>query len=560
MFTTMTSTPARPTNPAGARRRRLALAFLIATSCLALTAACGGGDDDSTPTPASTLTASSPPPSSPVSGAGIIDLAQTPPLTTIWGADTGDYLNDLPALDTGDVNGDGRDDLLIGARFGDGPDNARQDAGDVYLILGREDLPGQIDLASDEAGVTVYGATANDQLGYDAILADLNGDGLDDLVLAAPFARRPDSPAAAGVVYIIFGRSGLDPVIDLSGVAADAVILGVSGSDYFGDSLAAADVNGDDTDDLIIGATFARRPPDLPNPGAQAGAAYVVFGGADLAGARDMAQVQYDVAVYGVNDSPHPDELGDKVAAGDFNADGLADIAITAEAADGPDDSRSVAAEVHVIYGSPDIGGVFDIAAGDQDLTVWGAEQNDTLGFNLAAGDINADGAADLLMTARGGDGPNNSVGEGGEVHIVFGESDLPGEIDILKGEGDAVISGSDQADMLGYALRAIDFDAEAPSELLIGTPFGDGPAGDRPESGEVYILDARPASGDVPVLSLPRRLAIYGRRPDDAFGAAAASGDLDGDGRLEIIIMALRADGPDASRPDAGEIYIIEP
>jgi hypothetical protein len=495
-----------------------------------------------------------------VSGEGVIDLAQAQPLMTVWGADSGDYLNDLPALDTGDVNGDGLDDLLIGARFGDGPANVRTDAGEVSIIYGRGDLPAEVDLASGQADVTVFGAAANDQLGYDGILADLNGDGLDDVVLGAAFARRPDSPAGTGVVYVIFGENEIDSVIDLAEAPAGAVLLGAGVSDYFGDSLAAGDVNGDDIDDLIIGATFARRPNERPNPGAQAGAAYVVFGDEDFGGTRDMAQAQYDVAVYGVNDQPHPDEIGDKVAAGDINADGLADIIVTAEAADGPDDSRSVAAEVHVVYGSPDLAGVLDIAAGDQDLSVWGAEQNDTLGFNLAAGDINGDGVDDLLATARGGDGPDNSISEGGEVHIIFGRRDLPAEVDLLDAESDALLYGVDQADMLGYALLVIGLDAEVPSELLIGTPFGDGPAGDRRESGEIYVLDARAADGDHPVLSLPRRLIIYGRDPDDAFGSAAGSGDMDGDGRPEIVALALRADGPDGSRPDAGEVYVIEP
>jgi hypothetical protein len=541
-------------------RRRSGITLFIAACCLAL-AACNGDDSASSPPPTSAPAFSQPAPSSsPISGEGVIDLAQTPPLTTIWGADPGDYLNDLPALDTGDVNGDGIDDLLVGARFGDGPGNGRQDAGDVYLIFGRSELPSEIDLAADNPGVVVHGAAANDQLGYDAILADLNGDGLDDLVLAAPFSPRPDSPAPTGVVYAVFGRGDLDPVVDLSETTPDAVLLGAGSTDYFGDSLAAGDVNGDGTDDLIIGATFARRPPEVENPGAQAGAAYVVFGGPDLAGTLDMAQGEYDLAVYGVSDMPHADELGDKVAAGDLNADGLADVAITAEAANGPDDSRLVAAEVHLIYGSPDLAGVFDLANGSQDLAIWGAELNDTLGFNLATGDINGDGTADLLMAARGGDGPNNSVGEGGEVHVVLGKDNLPDEIDLLNNESDVAIFGNDQGDMIGYALRAISLDGQGPAGLLISSPFGDGPASDRPESGEVYVVDASAATGDTPILSLPRRVAVYGRRPDDAFGAAATSGDLDGDGRIELIIMALRADGPEASRPDAGEIYIIEP
>jgi hypothetical protein len=529
----------------------------LAFASLALAAACNGGDEDR-PTPSTAPPATTAAGSSPLAGEGIVDLAADAPLLTVWGADTGDFLNDLPGLDAGDVNGDGIDDVLLAARFGDGPDNARQDAGEVYLILGG-DLPAEIDLAGGEAAVTIYGAAPNDQLGYDAILADVNGDGLEDILLGAAFARRPDSGASAGVVYVIFGNSELSPVIDLSVDGAGAVLLGGGGTDYFGDSLAAGDLNGDGVDDILIGATFARRPADLPNAGAQAGAAYAVFGGESLGGTLDMGQGQHDMVVYGANDSPHPDELGDKVASGDINGDGIDDFIVGAEAAGGPDDARSVAAEVHVIYGSPDIGGIFDVAAGDQDLSVWGAEQNDTLGFNISAGDINGDGVDDLLMTARGGDGPGNSVGEGGEVHIVFGRNDLPAEIDLLAAESDASIFGQDQADMLGSALLSAAGDGPA-ADLILGTPFGDGPGGDRPESGEVYVLDARAATGEASVASLPRRLVLYGRRQNDGFGAAAASGDINGDGRPEIIVLAVRAGGPEGSRPDAGELYAIEP
>jgi hypothetical protein len=558
MSITTISTPARP--ELGRRARRFGALVLAGFALiLSLAPGCDSGDNDPGPTPSSAPPETTAAGSSPVSGEGIIDLAAEAPLLTIWGADEGDFLNDLPGLDAGDVNGDGVDDLLIAARFGDGPDNARQDAGDAYLILGSDDLPETVDLRAGEASVTIYGGAANDQLGYDAILADVNGDGLEDILLGAAFARRPDSGATTGVVYVIFGNAQLDGVIDLSEAEADGVLLGGGLSDYFGDSLAAGDINGDGIDDILAGATFARRPGGLPNAGAQAGAAYAFFGGPSLSGTRDVGQGQYDVVIYGVNDVPHADELGDKVASGDINGDGIDDFIAGAEAADGPDDARSVAAEVHVVYGSEEIGGVYDVAAGDQDLSVWGAEQNDTLGFNIATGDLNGDGTEDLLMTARGGDGPANSIGEGGEVHVVFGNSDLPDEVDLLAGESDAALHGADQADMIGYGLLAArgtgDFD-----QLIVGSPFGDGPSEDRPESGEVYILDARAAAGEASVATLPRRALVYGGKADDGFGAAVTSGDLNGDGRAEVIVLAIRGDGPDGSRPNAGEFYVIEP
>ncbi|HEV8574717.1 MAG TPA: integrin alpha [Dehalococcoidia bacterium] len=488
----------------------------------------------------------------------MVDLAQTAPATAIWGADAGDYLNDLPALTSGDVNGDGLDDLLIGARFGDGPANGRADAGEAYLVFGRQALPPELDLAAMEAGVTIFGAHPNDQLGYDAILADVNDDGLQDVLLGAPFAPGTEGGAPTGVVYIILGAAEMESVLDLSTAGADAVLIGPENSSYFGDALASADFNGDGSADILIGAPFARRPPGAQNARAQAGAAYVIFGGPDALGTRDISRGEYDIAVFGVNDSPHPDELGDRVAGGDLNADGLDDLIITAEAADGPDDARSVAAEVHVIFGAADLSGVLDLAAGDQDLTVWGAEQNDTLGFNLATGDVNGDGVDDLLMTARGGDGEGNSIQEGGELHLVLGRRDLPGTIDLAAGEGDAYVFGSDQAEMLAYGLAAADLNADGTAEVLIGTPFGDGPAGDRPESGEVFALDLRSAPAPAGVLSLPRFLSIFGGQEDDGLGAAVTAGDMDGDGKPEVIVLAILGDGRGDSRPDAGEIVVL--
>ncbi len=538
-----------------------AFLLLIAMGLMLLIAACGGGS----PTPASPQTTSPPSPVrqvTPVSGTPVpaeqtIDLATDEPSTVIFGADSGDYLNDLPALVTGDVNGDGLADLLIGARFGDGPQNSREDSGEAYVIFGSPDLPSTIDLAHGDQDLTIYGAAPNDQLGYDAILADVNGDGLDDLVLGAPFAQRQDNLTTAGAVYVLLGGPDLSGTIDLAEMSADLTLLGADGSGFFGDSLATTDANGDGITDIVIGTAFARHPVGPQKANLQVGAAYVIFGSSDLGGTRDMAKEQYDVAIFGAEEF---DEVGDKVAGGDVNGDGIGDIIITAEAADGPDNARPVTAEVYVVYGSPDLSGVLEIEQGDQDVTIFGAEDNDTLGFNLAIGDINGDNAADIFMTARLADGPDNLAGEAGEIHIVLGGDSLPRIIDLAAEETDAYIYGPDRADFLGASIGTVDIDGDGHLELFTASGFGDGPANARTEGGEAYVLDPGGLQGAVNVLDAPLKLVIYGPQPGDRFGSAMTTGDLDGDGAPEIIVLAFEGERGDGTRSDAGQLYIIKP
>lgn len=542
--------------------KRCAVAIAAAPLVAALAAGCGGGQSasptPSPPAPQTPVAIQTQPPSSPVSGENIIDLAAGGAQTVIWGVDSGDYFNDMPLLTTGDVNGDGLADLLIGARFGDGPDNLRQDSGEAYLIFGRKEWPPEMDIRAAAADVTLYGAAPNDQLGMSGALADVNGDGLADVIVSAPFAVRSDNRAQAGAVYVIFGKKELPSVIDLASGKPDVFLIGPEGSSFFGDSVAAGDVNGDGVADIIVGATFAHRPQGLPRAGAAAGAAYVVFGGSGLAGTIDMAAKGYGLAVYGDNDQPHPDELGDNVATGDINDDGIADVIITAEAADGPNNDRSVAAEVHVVFGRKDLGGIVDIGAGQADLSVFGADANDTIGFNIGSGDVTGDGVDDLLITARGADGPGNRTGEAGEVHVIPGGRNLPKTIDFLTDEG-SYVYGSDGADMLAYGLATVDTDGDGVRELFIGTGFGDGPRNDRMDAGEAFLIDARTLNGPMRPSEASVELTLYGAHPDDQLGAALTAGDLDGDGRPELVLLAIRADGPGGARPDAGAIYIVK-
>ncbi len=560
--------------PGLSRRRPLRAALLAALAALLvapLAAACGSGGDDrpGTASPGVASPTRSAPPRTGAPGDAVIDLAAEAPLSLILGADAGDYANDLPALAAGDVNGDGLDDLLIGARFGDGPGNARTDSGEAYIIYGDSSLPASIDLAQGQAGVTIYGARGaggispqGDQIGFSGALGDVNGDGTDDIILGAPLAGREDTRAMAGAVYVIFGRGDLPQTIDLAQTPADVTMTGGFTNSLFGDAVATGDIDGDGNAEVVVGSPFEPRPAGRDRAGQLAGAVFVFRGGETLEGNRDIAAGEFDAVIYGKEEFEGGDEAGDNLATGDLNDDGLADIAITGEAADGPDNERSVAAEVYVIYGSEDFGGVTDIGADEQDVIVYGADANDTTGFNIGAADVTGFGADDLLVSLRGGDGEGNRFPEAGELHIFPGPS-LPAVIDLADYDADRYVYGADAADFLGNGIAVIDWNGDGAPGLAIGSPMGDGPDNDSVNSrdtGEVHVIDARNITGGVSVAAAPVLLTVFGARAEDFLGQSVAAGDFNGDGRADLAVLAMRADGPDGSRPDAGAIYIISP
>ena len=174
----------------------------------------------------------------------------------------------------GDVNGDGIDDLIVGAIGGD---DGGSNAGEAYVIFGRTtgfgvDVSGRrvIDLTSLSAsdGFIIQGDAANDAAGRSVSSAgDVNGDGIDDLIVGANGGD--DGGSLAGEAYVIFGRTtgfGVDvggrQVIDLTSLSASDgfIIQGDVALDQGGYSVSSAgDVNGDGIDDLIVGAFAAAR-------------------------------------------------------------------------------------------------------------------------------------------------------------------------------------------------------------------------------------------------------------------------------------------------------------
>jgi hypothetical protein len=283
----------------------------------------------------------------------------------------------------------------------------------------------------------------------------------------------------------------------------------------------------------------------------------VIFGSPTLSGDISIPQGEQDFTISGPEQWS---ELGDAMAVGDVNGDGIDDIIAVAEAADGPEASRPNVGEVYVVFGSKSLGGMVDTAKDEQDVVILGAGANDALGFCAASSDINDDGIDDILLVAQRADAAGRSRDTSGEAYVILGSSDLGGTIDILAGDQDMTIFGADAHDLLSSCLAGHDVNGDDIGDILLGTGFARGPANGRDGAGEVYVIfGSADLQATVDLAVGANEVVLFGAEAGDHFGSAIAMGDLNGDGSEEIIVVASEADGPENARPDAGEVYVIE-
>ena len=464
----------------------------------------------------------------------VIDLRGPVDLRVI-GRVSGDHLGSAVAV--GDLDADGKDDLILGAPDADPTFNI---AGEVALFFGRNGFPARIDLATAHPDVRIWGGIEEARLGFDLAVGDINGDGIDDL-MATNFNGEPPGHerGGSGTVSIFFGGTWDTPVIDLTQRAADAEVWGAVGGEHAGTHLAVGDLNGDGIQDLVMAAPFSDRAIGGPH---DTGAVYVLFGRRNLSGVIDLA-TQADVTVRGAAEG---DTLGSAIATGDVNGDGIDDLVVGAKGFDTPE--RRDAGAVYVFYGGDALRGLIDLQQRAADLQLWGGA-GERIGAAVAVGDVNGDGANDLVLG-----GPSAAPAgrpKAGIVYVVTGPPSASATID-LTAEADVTLWGP-AGWRLGEGVAAYDLDRDGKAELLLHAPFAS--REDRYRAGAVFILRGRATwPPQLDLATDAADVAIWGAFTHNDLTWRMASGDLNNNALPDLIVSD--PEGRPEERNGAGAVY----
>ncbi len=453
-------------------------------------------------------------------------------------------------VETGDLDGDGHDELIITASESWGGTTSR-----VYVLRGGPGVHGRgfVDLAATPADQVIVGAQLDDNLGASIATGDVNGDGIDDLLLCASTADF-NSIADRGIAYLIYGgpsffaQSTRDLAVNsnwnvriLGPVAAGDM----GGSSSFGglDAQGAAigRLNADAYGDIALGAHLAA------GSASQSGRAYIVLGGPIASGTTIDLAINSSAACR-INGKAQYDELGTMVETGDLTGDGIDELILGVEwAGRGLFTSDGI---VYIFRGRAAWPTSWSLASTPADITLRGARKNDSLGGSVVAADFTGDGIVDLASAASGAElgALNDQIGDGVIYGLRGSTSYQTGTytIDYLTTLPDFRMVGDPQ-EGLGALVTAADVNDDGIADIVAGEWFG-GPS----TNGVVEVLYGRPfAQGASFTASIDTNLRIVGQ-PNDRISFSLGAGDTNGDGLDEIVF------GTPFNAGDRGTVYVF--
>ena len=449
-------------------------------------------------------------------------------------------------------------------RFGDDVDYAFNLAGDLINI-------------SDAYDARIHGRPRKDvptddsDFGSSVVIADLNDDGIKDLIVGAKGELgdyNPDGRGNAGRIYVLYGPLNISGTSNITNSPINITFIGINGNDAYGSGLGVGDFNNDSNPDLATGAFNAEE-----TGGNNVGVGEVsIMYGPFANGSNQQIEISSRVNITyrgklesGGTDSHHIGTM--EFSNADLNNDGVEDLIVGAYHANFNYTGDSNVGAVYVLYGplNGTSGLVQNITEVPPNITYFGKKQDDNMGTGASTGDLNNDSVDDLIIGAYQADPITG--GTAGEVYVVYGP--LPNVINqtfnvsdveniTFNGEsGSCCGVGSQAGDSIGFGDLNDDGNV---TDIIIGAPTA-------PTSGRVYTIYGPFANGSNQQINITNRYnlsyhgVISGASPaqTERFGSGMAVGDINNDSVDDWVIGAEEGNYDQWDNDyEVGLVYII--
>lgn len=422
-------------------------------------------------------------------------------------------------ISSGDINGDGYADALIGV--GSAPSDTFK--GQVYVVFGSPNpFPATLNVANLNGtnGFTIMGINDADELGFAIGSGNINGDKYAELLIGAPQGTSIGDNIGPGKVFVIFGAPTFLANFDLSSLnnSTGFVVQGIITGDGFGSSLDSGDINGDGLDDILIGAPLAPYVKDTTGTGSTGqGQISVVFGSLNPFSSIIYAANFTGNDGFTINGINKGDGCGSAITCGDINNDGYKDVLIGASYA------NAYRGQSYAFYGSNiTFPALFNLSSLDANkgFLVNGVDNYAYSGFSMSSADVNGDKIDDWLIG-----GPYYPLNVNiGKCYAIYGSS-VPFSdtfsLAQLNGTDGFVINGIYNDGYFGYALGTGDINGDKIADLLMGA--WNAPSGSN--TGQGYVLYGGPGNTSITTGSITTASITTGSIPTGSTTSVVTTG-----------------------------------